>query len=310
MNIKITNTSDAKSDAMILLNSADSFESLVSTMRTIKISIQSNWSDCTAKTSAINNLTNSIDYYENKIIPALNKLGTSVDAYALATEQLAASRAAGGGVGVSAVSNTEIAYGSPSEYADGQKLRASSEIVDETAYSNGNNSLDRFKQNVMGSYEERYEVMDEMYQFFKGKGLTDEQIAGILGNAAQESGFVVDAKNPNSSAKGLFQWINSDLYVNGELESNQPSNWSLDTQLEHAWHQIEGKADMQGYTVLERMNAQGVSDSVSASARNFAIFFEGCGDDQYGARGVYADAIYAYIKDNYTNPSSKDWTLY
>lgn len=174
MNIKINNTSDAKSDSLILLNGADSFESLVSTMRTIKISIQNNWSDCAAKTSAIDNLTSSIEYYENKIIPALNKLGTSVDAYALATEQLAASRASGGGVGVSTVSNTETAYGSPSEYVDSQR------------YSFDGYSSTRSIESVTDL--QPGEIDAYLYGKAMDMGMTDEQAKMAIAIARTETG--------------------------------------------------------------------------------------------------------------------------
>lgn len=89
MDIRITNTQTAKDDSLVLLSSADSFNSLINTMSTIKNSINNNWSNCTSKNNAIAQLDASISYYKGSIVPALEKLGTSVTAYAVATEQLA-----------------------------------------------------------------------------------------------------------------------------------------------------------------------------------------------------------------------------
>lgn len=123
MDIRIKNTTDAKSDALVILNGEDKFASLILTMETIKTSIEGNWSDCVAKESAIKKLNECINYYKTKIIPALKKLGTSIDAYAIATEQLASARVGGGTANgvvspVSHVMNEDI---TPAQYADSQK---------------------------------------------------------------------------------------------------------------------------------------------------------------------------------------------
>ena len=165
-------------------------------------------------------------------------------------------------------------------------------INDETAYNSGENYMTFLEQNLGGS-QEKWDILDEMYLYFREKGLNDEQIAGIIGNAVQESGLVLDIKNSSSTATGLFQWLDMQLY-NGE--SNQPSAWDLKTQLDHAWHQIQTKCDMQGVSVLEHLNNN--SSSVQGSANTFATFFEGVGSEQYGYRTTYAKAVYTYIKDN------------
>ena len=131
MNIKIENTGAALEDARVIVSSANSFESLVSTMRTVKQNFESNWSgdSTTDRDSIISGLENSIKYYNNYIIPALSKLGAAIDAYALATEQLAAA----------SVGNTTIPAGmTPSEYAD-----TNGPVFDEERYNalGGGNSL-------------------------------------------------------------------------------------------------------------------------------------------------------------------------
>lgn len=111
MNIKILNTTTAISDSEIIISCANSFESLVSTLSTVKNNFESNWTgeENADRDSIITSLNNSINFYQNKIIPALKKLGSGVYAYAIATEQLA----------MASVGNPAISTGiTPSEYAD------------------------------------------------------------------------------------------------------------------------------------------------------------------------------------------------
>ena len=155
MDIRIKNTTDAKSDALVILNGEDKFASLILTMKTIKTSIEGNWSDCVAKTSAIKKLNECINYYETKIIPALKKLGTSIDAYAIATEQLASARVGGGTANgvvspVSHVMNEDI---TPAQYADSQRtVNFSKEKYDQLgggdALYDGSYSKEEFREMV------------------------------------------------------------------------------------------------------------------------------------------------------------------
>src|SRR5690606_27778514 len=49
-------------------------------------------------------------------------------------------------------------------------------------------------------------VAGQVWNFFAGKGLKPHQIAGILGNVAQESAFDPLAVGDGGNALGLFQW--------------------------------------------------------------------------------------------------------
>lgn len=136
----------------------------------------------------------------------------------------------------------------------------------------------------------KLEVMNYSHDFFASKGLGEEQIAGILGNMCLESGFVIDAKNPDSSATGLFQW----------LSSHYPSDWSIETQLNHAWEEMQGAPCGGNITsVVDKLNN---CQTVTGATDNFAIFFEGMGDGNGGvvagdARRTYANAIYYYYNN-------------
>lgn len=88
MKIKIANIADAKNDASVISECANSFESLVQTMLSIRGSIDTGWSDCQSKFSAIYNLSRCAERYTYEIIPALKKLATAIDKYALANQQI------------------------------------------------------------------------------------------------------------------------------------------------------------------------------------------------------------------------------
>lgn len=159
---------------------------------------------------------------------------------------------------------------------------------DATALASGErnySSIEGFISDV-----DKLEVMNYSHDFFASKGLGEEQIAGILGNMCLESGFVIDAKNPDSSATGLFQW----------LSSHYPSDWSIETQLNHAWEEMQGAPCGGNITsVVDKLNN---CQTVTGATDNFAIFFEGMGDGNGGvvagdARRTYANAIYYYYNN-------------
>lgn len=159
---------------------------------------------------------------------------------------------------------------------------------DATALASGERNYSSIEGFI--SDPDKLEVMNYSHDFFASKGLGEEQIAGILGNMCLESGFVIDAKNPNSSATGLFQW----------LSSHYPSDWSIETQLNHAWEEMQGAPCGGNITsVVDKINN---CQTVTGATDNFAIFFEGMGDGNGGvvagdARRTYANAIYYYYNN-------------
>lgn len=159
---------------------------------------------------------------------------------------------------------------------------------DATALASGERNYSSIEGFI--SDPDKLEVMNYSHDFFASKGLGEEQIAGILGNMCLESGFVIDAKNPDSSATGLFQW----------LSSHYPSDWSIETQLNHAWEEMQGAPCGGNITsVVDKINN---CQTVTGATDNFAIFFEGMGDGNGGvvagdARRTYANAIYYYYNN-------------
>lgn len=76
--------------------------------------------------------------------------------------------------------------------------------------------------------------LNTAYKYFKKMNLNDYQIASLLANGIAESGFNPKARNPKTSAKGIFQWLDgrykysSDKLNNDELLKEQ-LNYVKDT---------------------------------------------------------------------------------
>ena len=141
--------------------------------------------------------------------------------------------------------------------------------------------------------QEGWENLETIYIYFMKKGLTDEQISGILANAAGESWFNADAKNPTSTAKGLFQW----------LDNRYPKSWDIESQLDHAWYEMEKVLIYEGKSTLDRIKQCTTPEQAS---NTFLEYFGGAGSENYKnnsefaslypARRTFAKSFYNYIQ--------------
>jgi hypothetical protein len=87
---------------------------------------------------------------------------------------------------------------------------------------------------------------DRVWNFFKGKKLSDIAVSGIMGNADDESEFnpraVGKGMGPSGSdAIGLFQWGKYARWASLEKYAKKENldPWSIDTQLNFAWHEMQ-----------------------------------------------------------------------
>ena len=125
----------------------------------------------------------------------------------------------------------------------------------------------------------------QIYTFFKGKGLSDVAIAGILGNWQQESSL-----NPGltgSSGLGLAQWIGSrrtGAYALAAKEHVPPTSLAL--QLQWAWSEMTGS---HGSVLPALRGARTPADAASV----FETIFEGAGIPAMGNRIAYANQFFA-----------------
>ena len=107
MNITITNTGEAITEASSLISCANSLKSILSTLKTARQTLTQVWTSGTEIDSITENIDKCVLEYETKILEAMNKLSTGVIAYCIATEELAAS---------GATNSNKEAYDSPSEW--------------------------------------------------------------------------------------------------------------------------------------------------------------------------------------------------
>lgn len=109
-------------------------------------------------------------------------------------------------------------------------------------------------------------VKENTWSFFKSKGLSDEAVAGIMGNIAVESNYNTTALNSSSGAFGLFQWLGSrqdSLLDYAEEYNASPSD--LDIQLDFAWEELN---------TTEKRTLDALQSNKYNTASEYAIVFE------------------------------------
>jgi uncharacterized protein (TIGR03382 family) len=130
------------------------------------------------------------------------------------------------------------------------------------------------------------------FDFFVGKGLTNFQAAGIVGNLDQESGVDPNSVQSGGPGRGIAQWS-----VGGRWDSSANDNVlayaaqqgqvakTLNLQLEFIWYELTTIG--YGYTQLEATT--NVTDATIA----FMAHYEICGTCASSQRVAYAQAVLA-----------------
>jgi hypothetical protein len=104
--------------------------------------------------------------------------------------------------------------------------------------------------------------------FFKKKGLTTTQSAGIAGNLKLESGFNVKAVGDNGTSFGLAQWHNERwTNLKSWCAKKGYDPYSADGQLEYLWHELN-HSERQALSELKKQN------DAAKAAYIFAKYFE------------------------------------
>lgn len=135
------------------------------------------------------------------------------------------------------------------------------------------------------------DTKNTVWNFLKGKGLSDEQAAGIMGNIQQESNFNSSSLNSSSGAFGLFQWLGgrkTNLENYARSKGKDPSD--VTTQLEYFWSEIENGGQ---YNTLDKLKA---TNSAGDAATSFEKSFERSGGSAMDKRINYANTIYSQYK--------------
>lgn len=138
------------------------------------------------------------------------------------------------------------------------------------------------------------------FDFFVGKGLTQQQSAGVIGNLIQESGSPINprADQANGPGKGIAQWSEGDRWDDLIAYSKKrgESRYSLELQLDFIWYELtqyswNGLADLRG------------ARSVGDATKVFMTKFERCGQCETDRRIRYADDVYSAYGDAAAKPS-------
>lgn len=106
--------------------------------------------------------------------------------------------------------------------------------------------------------------------FFRNKGLSENQARGILGNLMQESRGNHTVVNSKSGAFGLAQWLGPRKQ---KLQQKYGKNPTVDQQLEFIWEELNT-------TESKAMQALLNTNTVSDATRAFANHFERAGKDE------------------------------
>jgi hypothetical protein len=148
----------------------------------------------------------------------------------------------------------------------------------------------------------------KLWNFYKGKGLSDGAVAGILGNLQQESGLDPTAVNKKSGAFGIGQWLGSRKKALFQYaKDNGMDVNSLDTQMQYMWKEISSGQ----YGDLSQMNGM----TPEQAAVYFEKKFEKSGGSANDKRQGYASGFFnqyhgtttqnAYNGGGYTMLSAK-----
>ena len=129
------------------------------------------------------------------------------------------------------------------------------------------------------------------FDYFVGKGLTNFQAAGIVGNLDQESGVSPTAVQQGGPGRGIAQWS-----VGGRWDTDSGDNatayaakqnqsvWSLGLQLDFIWYEL---TTFSGYGLSKLKATTNVTDATVV----FQTDFEGCGTCLQSQRIAYAQAV-------------------
>lgn len=118
-------------------------------------------------------------------------------------------------------------------------------------------SVRRLIGNLGGNFEQ------QVLNFFQGKGLSEHQARGILGNLMQESRGNHTITNKTSGAFGLAQWLGPRKQ---KLMQRYGSNPTIQQQLEFIWEELNTSENKAFQKLL---NTNTIADATRAFAQHF-----------------------------------------
>jgi Phage tail lysozyme len=129
------------------------------------------------------------------------------------------------------------------------------------------------------------------FDFFRGKGLTNEQAAGIVGNLDVESGLDPAIVQSGGPGRGIAQWSAGARWdttpgdnVKAYAAQQGKSALSLQLQLDFIWFEL---TTFPGYG-LTKLKA---TTTLSAAVTSFATNYEGCGSCSTSMRVAHGQSV-------------------
>lgn len=132
------------------------------------------------------------------------------------------------------------------------------------------------------------------FNYFRGKGLTKKQAAGVVGNLDQESGMDPRIKQYGGGpGRGIAQWsvggrwdtYRGDNEVHFTTVHLGVSRWNLKGQFKFTWHELHAFS----YYGLAKLKN---TTTINGATKVFQNQFEGCSACNTAARERYAHAAY------------------
>ncbi|WP_239740260.1 phage tail tape measure protein [Mammaliicoccus sp. P-M59] len=130
----------------------------------------------------------------------------------------------------------------------------------------------------------------KVWNNLKARGLTDAQVAGIMGNIERESGFKTNAKEAGGTGIGLVQWSFQRANNLKAYAKSRGKAWTdLQTQLDFLWHELNTSE-------IAALNALKKATSVTSASNIFQQKFERAGVVAQGQRNAAAKKYYNQFK--------------
>ncbi|QSN68396.1 phage tail tape measure protein [Mammaliicoccus sciuri] len=130
----------------------------------------------------------------------------------------------------------------------------------------------------------------KVWNNLKARGLSDAQVAGIMGNIERESGFKTNAKEVGGTGIGLVQWSFARANNLKAYAKSRGKAWTdLQTQLDFLWHELNTSE-------ISALNALKKATTATSASNIFQQKFERAGVVAQGQRNAAAKKYYNQFK--------------
>lgn len=130
----------------------------------------------------------------------------------------------------------------------------------------------------------------KVWNNLRARGLTDAQVAGIMGNIERESKFNPKAKEIGGTGIGLVQWSFDRANNLKAYAKSRGKAWTdLQTQLDFLWHELNTSE-------IAALNALKKATSATSAANIFQLKYERAGVVAQGERNAAAKKYYNQFK--------------